>query len=269
VWDFDGSLSLCGCESHGCLWQAADFTDHVASGALTAEFAAEVERLRAQHTDAVREKSAAENKSHRLTERLAAAEAKKGDLRCQLVERRDANRAIADEQAAQAEAKLARAEASLARQRAEELEARLNSLRNHVDKAEVLTRAEVEQTYAQFVDAYRELGARTATLEVPSQEVGLRFLEWLHEELGVLPTIVTGLMSFASLVTSKGGVNALSREGCGHFEVFDQSDENFEREIFQVEDSVLKRSAGCSLAGCGVLTAERRSERGPTGQWIR
>jgi chromosome segregation ATPase len=64
------------------------------------EFAADVERLRAQHTDAVREKSAAENKSHMLTERLAAAEAEKGDLRRQLVEeRRDANKAIADAQA--------------------------------------------------------------------------------------------------------------------------------------------------------------------------
>jgi hypothetical protein len=62
--------------------------------------------------------------------------------------------------------------------------------------------------------------------------VGLRFLEWLQEELGVLPTIVTGLMSFASLVTCEGAVNALSREGCGHFEVFDQSDEGFKREIF-------------------------------------
>ena len=63
------------------------------------------------------------------------------------------------------------------------------------------TRAEVEQTHAQLMDAYRELGARTAAFEVPNQEVGLRFLEWLQEELGVLPTIVTGLMSFASLVT--------------------------------------------------------------------
>jgi hypothetical protein len=60
----------------------------------------------------------------------------------------------------------------------------------------------------------------------------------------VLPTIMTGLMSFASLITCEGAVNALSREGCGHFEVFDQSDENFEREIFQVEDPVLKQSAG-------------------------
>jgi hypothetical protein len=56
----------------------------------------------------------------------------------------------------------------------------------------------------------------------------------------VLPTIVTGLMSFASLVTCEGAVNALSLEGCGHFEVFDQSDENFKREIFQVKDPVLK-----------------------------
>jgi hypothetical protein len=85
---------------------------------------------------------------------------------------------------------------------------------------------------------------RTAAFEAPGQEVGLRFLEWLQEELGVLPTIVTGLMSFTSLVTCEGVVNALSHEGCGHFEVFDQSDEGFEREIFQVEVPVLKRSAG-------------------------
>jgi hypothetical protein len=65
-----------------------------------------------------------------------------------------------------------------------------------------------------------------------------------YRELGVLPTIETGLMSFASLVTCEGAVNALSREGCRHFEVFDQSNEGFKREIFQVEDPVLKRSAG-------------------------
>jgi hypothetical protein len=158
-------------------------------------------------------------------------------------ERRDANKAYADAQAAQAEAKLAWAEASLARQRAEELEARLSELRNRVDKTEASTRAEVERTHAQFVDAYQELGARTTAFEAPGQEVRLRFLEWLQEDLGVLPIIVKGLMSFASLVTCEGAVNALSREGCGHFEVFDQSNEGFEREIFQVEDPVLKRSA--------------------------
>jgi chromosome segregation ATPase len=217
----------------GFLWQAAAFVDHVASGALTSEFAAEIECLRAQHTDAVWEKSAAENKSRRLTERLAAAEAEKGDLRRQLAEeRRDADKAIADAQVAQADAKLARAEASLTRQRADELEARLSALRNRMDKTEASTRVEVERTHAQLVDAYRELGARTAAFEAPGQEVGLRFLEWLQEELGVLSTIVMGLMSFASLVTYEGAVNALSREGCRNFEVFDQSDEGFEREIF-------------------------------------
>jgi hypothetical protein len=158
-------------------------------------------------------------------------------------ERRDANKAIADAQATQADAKLARAKASLARQHAEELEARLNSLGNRVDKVEASTRAEVERTHAQFMDAYRELGAQTASFEAPDQEASLRFLEGLQEELGVLPTIVMGLMSFASLVTCEGAVNDLSREGCMYFEVFDQSDENFEHEIFKVEDPMLKQSA--------------------------
>jgi hypothetical protein len=77
--------------------QAADFADHVASGALTAEFAVEVESLRAQHADAVREKSAAESKSRRLSEKVAAMEAEKADLRRQLAEeRREANNSIAD-----------------------------------------------------------------------------------------------------------------------------------------------------------------------------
>jgi hypothetical protein len=180
-------------------------------------------------------------------------------------ERREANKAIADAQAVQAEAKLARAEGSLARQLAEELEARLDALCNHVDKAEALTRAKVERTHAQFVDAYRELGARTAAFEAPGLEAGLRFLEWMQEELGVLPTIVMGLMSFASLVTYEGAVNALSHEGCRHFEVFDQSNENFEREIFKVEDPVLKQSVGALFDRMwgphGRETIRERSDR--------
>jgi hypothetical protein len=83
--------------------QAAAFADHVALGALTSEFAAErqrlegrVERLRAQHTEVVRDKPAAENKSRTLTEKLAAAVVEKEDLRHQLVaERKDVNRACA------------------------------------------------------------------------------------------------------------------------------------------------------------------------------
>jgi hypothetical protein len=139
---------------------------------------------------------------------------------------------------------VARSEGSLTRQRVEELEARFNALRGRVDKAESSTRAEVERTHAQFVDTYRELGARTADFEVPGQEAGLRFLEWLQEELLVLPTTVTGFMSFASLVTCEGAMNALSREGWRHYEVFDQVDENFERKIFKVKDPVVKQSAG-------------------------
>jgi hypothetical protein len=79
---------------------------------------------------------------------------------------------------------------------------------------------------------------------VPDRQAGLRFLEWLQEELLALPTIVEGFMSFASLVTCEGAMNALSREGCSHYEGFDRSDEDFGHEIFKVEDPVVKDSAG-------------------------
>jgi hypothetical protein len=49
----------------------------------------------------------------------------------------------------------------------------------------------------------------------------------------VLPTIVEGFMSYASLVTCEGAMNALSREGCRQYEVFDRSNEGFEREILR------------------------------------
>jgi SpoVK/Ycf46/Vps4 family AAA+-type ATPase len=210
----------------------------VASGALTADVSAEVERLRAQHADAVREKSAAESKSRRLAEKVAALKGERTDLRRQLVEeRREANQAIAK---AQAEAKLARAEGSLASQHAEEWEVQFNALQARMERVEASTCSEVEGTRKQLVDSYRGLGARTADFEVPDREAGLRFLEWLQEELLALPTIVEGFMSFASLVTCEGAMNALSREGCNHYEGFDRSDEDFGREIFKVEDPVVK-----------------------------
>jgi hypothetical protein len=139
---------------------------------------------------------------------------------------------------------LAQAEESLASQRAEESEVRFNALHGRMERAEASTRSEVERTSTQLVDSYRELGAWTADFEVPDREAGLRFLEWLQEELLALPTIVEGFMSFASLVTCEGAMNALSREGCKHYEVFDRSDEDFGREIFKVEDPVVKDSAG-------------------------
>jgi hypothetical protein len=239
-------------------------------GCLTADVAAEVERLRAQHADAAQEKSAAESKNRRLAEKVAALEAEKTDLRRQLVEeRREANQANAEAQAAQAEAKVARAEGSLASQRAEEWEVRFNALRGRVDKAEASTRSEVERTLAQLVDSYRELGARTADFEVPNREAGLRFLEWLQEELLVLPTIVEGFMSFASLVTWEGAMNALSCEGCRHYEVFDRSDESFEREIFKAKDPVVKQSAGALFDRMWGCMVGRLSGSDPTGRESR
>jgi hypothetical protein len=206
---------------------------------------AEVERLRAQHADVVREKSAADSKCRKLADKVAALEGERTDLRRQLAEeRKEANEALAKAQSAQAEANLARAEGSLARQRAEELEERLNALQTRVERTEASTRSEVERTRKQLMDSYHELGARTVDFEVPDREPGLRCLEWLQEELLALPAIVEGFMSYASLVTCEGAMNALSREGCRHYEVFDQADEDFERDIYKVEDPVVKESAG-------------------------
>jgi hypothetical protein len=80
-----------------CFCQAADFADRVASGVLIADVAAEVENLRAQHADAIQDKSAAESKSRRLAEKVAALEAEKTNLRRRLAkERREANQAVAE-----------------------------------------------------------------------------------------------------------------------------------------------------------------------------
>jgi hypothetical protein len=206
---------------------------------------AEVERLRTQHADAVREKSAADSKCRKLADKVAALEGEKTDLRRQLAEeRKEANEALAKAQSAQAEANLARAEGSLARQRAEQLEERLSALQARVERAEASTRSEAERTRKQLMDSYHELGARTADFEVSDREPGLRCLEWIHEELLALPAIMGGFMSYASLVTCEGAMNALSRKGCRHYEVFDQADEDFERDIYKVEDPVVKESAG-------------------------
>jgi hypothetical protein len=48
---------------------------------------------------------------------------------------------------------------------------------------------------------------------------------------------MTGLMS------SEGAVNALAREGCRHFEAFDQSNKDFDAGVFHVKDNVWKRAA--------------------------
>jgi hypothetical protein len=223
----------------------ADFADRTASGALTAAVSAEVERLRTQHADAVRKKSAADSKCRKLTDKVAVLEKEKANLRRQLAgERRETNDALAKEKAAQAEAKMARAEGNIARERAEQLQERLTALESRMERAEAVARAEAERTRKQLMDTYRELGAGTGEFKVPDREAGLRCLEWVQEELQALPTVVEGFMSYASLVTCEGAMNALSHEGCRHFEVFDQADEDFERDIFKVEDPVVKESAG-------------------------
>jgi hypothetical protein len=158
---------------------------------------AEVERLRTQHADAVREKSAAGSKCRKLADKVAVLEGERTDLRRQLAEeRKEANEALAKAQSAQAEANLARAEGSLARQRAEQLEEQLNALQTRVERAEASTHSETERTRKQLMDSYHELGARTADFEVPDREPGLRCLEWIQEELLALPAIVEGFMSY-------------------------------------------------------------------------
>jgi hypothetical protein len=191
-----------------------------------------------QHTEAVREKSAVENRSHNLLEKLTAAEAEKEDLSRWLAEEREGT------EKARVEAQAAYAEASLALKRATDAESGLKSLRSYAEKTEASTRAGVERVHTLLVDVYRELGARTAPFDKSGEEVGLRFLMWLQEELESLLSIMTGLMSYASLITYAGAANALSHEGCRHFEVFDRVTEDFDRGIFQVGDEVLKRSAG-------------------------
>jgi multidrug efflux pump subunit AcrA (membrane-fusion protein) len=224
---------------------------------------AEVERLQTQHADVVREKSSTDSKCRKLADKVAALEGEKTDLRRQLAEeRKEANEAIAKAQAAQAEANLARAEGSLVRQRAEQLEERLSALQSRVERAEASTRSEAERTRKQLMDSYHELGARTVDFEVPDREPGLRCLEWIQEELQALPTIVEGFMSYASLVTYEGAMNALSREGCRHFEVFDQADEDFERDIYKVEDPIV-------TTGCGAPTVGRWSGSGLRRRGVR
>jgi hypothetical protein len=62
--------------------------------------------------------------------------------------------------------------------------------------------------------------------------VGTRFIGWLQEKLESLPSIMTCLMSYASLVSCEGAANALSHEGCRHFEALDRSNKDFDAGVF-------------------------------------
>jgi RNA 3'-terminal phosphate cyclase len=216
------------------------FAEQVALGALTSQFVferrrleARTEHLRMQHTEAVRDKWAAENKSRNRLEKLSVVEKEREDLDHWLAEEKeDAEKARAEAQVARVEAQAARAEAETARKRAADMELESRNICSHREKTESSTRAGIERAHTHFVYAYRELGVQTAPFDELGEEVGLRFLRWLQVELESLPSIATDLMSYASLVTCEGAVNALSREGCRHFEVFDRANENFDHGVF-------------------------------------
>jgi hypothetical protein len=80
---------------------------------------------------------------------------------------------------------------------------------------------------------------------------------------------MTGLMSYASIVTCVGAANALSREGCRHFEAFNQSTEDFNRKVFQLEDVTLKRLAGALYDRIWGHTVVLSSGRGQVWHWWR
>jgi pyruvate-formate lyase len=194
------------------LWQATTFAERIASGALTSEFFAErrrlegrIERHRTQHTEAVKDKSTAENKSRNLLEKLTVAETEKEDLSRRLVEEREgAEKACTEAQAARTEADAARAEASLTLKRAADVESGLKSLRSYTKKTEASTRAGVEWAHTLFVDANRELGTWTAPFDRSGEEVGLRFLGWLQEELESFPSIATASCPTPRLLPTRG-----------------------------------------------------------------
>ena len=105
-----------------------------------------------QHTEAVRDKSAAEKRSRNLHEKLTAANAEKEDISRRLAEEREG-------------VEKARAEASLALKHATDTESGLKSLCGYIDKTEASTRAGVDREHALLVDAHRQLGARTAPFD--------------------------------------------------------------------------------------------------------
>jgi hypothetical protein len=160
-------------------------------------------------------------------------------------------------------------EAETARKRAADMELELRNICSHRVNKESSTRAGVERAHTLVVDPYPELGTLTAPFDQSGEEVGLRFLWWLQEELELLPSITMGLMSYVSLITCEGATNALSREGCRHFEFFDRANEDFDHGVFQIEDDVLKRSVGSFMIGCGVPMAMASSGRGRTERWRR
>jgi hypothetical protein len=139
---------------------------------------------------------------------VTALEREKEDLTCRLNDEKE-------------DAKNARGEAWAARKRVADLELELKNMCGYREKTESATYARVDRAHTLFVDAYCDLDMQTVPFDKLGEEVGTHFLGWLQDELESLPSIVSGLMSYASPVTYEGDANALSHDGCRHFEAFD------------------------------------------------
>jgi chromosome segregation ATPase len=125
----------------------AIFGDQVAPGALTSQLRSErkrlkarIERLRTQHTKAIRDKSAAENKIRNLLDKVMVLEKEKEDL----------GRWLNDEKE---DAKNTRAVAHAARKRVANLELEVRNMRSYHEKTESANRVELDRVHALFVDA--------------------------------------------------------------------------------------------------------------------
>jgi regulator of replication initiation timing len=128
-----------------------------------------IERLQMQHTKAVKDKLAAENRSRNLLGKVTTLENENEDLGRQL---NDEKKATAE---AKTEGKSARAEAQAARKRVGELELEVKSMHANRERTESATRAGVDQAHTLFVDAYRDLGAQTAPSTSRKRRQGLVF----------------------------------------------------------------------------------------------
>jgi hypothetical protein len=151
----------------------------------------------------VRDKSVVENKIWNRLKKLTALE-REEDLGRRLDDEKE------DAEKAHAEAQAAHVEAQAARKRATDMKLELKNICGHHKRTESSTRIGVEWAHTLFVDAYCDLCAHIAPFDESKKEVGLCFLGWLQDELESLPSIVTGLMSYASLVTCEGAANVLS-----------------------------------------------------------
>jgi hypothetical protein len=94
-----------------------------------------------QHTEAVRDKSAVENKSQNLLDKVTMLEKENEDLGCRLNDEKD----IAVE--AKTEAESARVEAQAARKRVAELDLEVKSKRAHHERMESVMSAGVDRPH--------------------------------------------------------------------------------------------------------------------------